>query len=134
MGGLYCVPVLLKDNFDTADMATSGGSIALKDSVPPDDAFMVKQLRDADAIYYRQDQYGGVGIQPACLHQLFLRNDRECLFTRARTGRLQWRHRIGNGCQFWRHRHGLRYRQFDSRTIVPPGTVWYSFDDRANQP
>jgi Asp-tRNA(Asn)/Glu-tRNA(Gln) amidotransferase A subunit family amidase len=31
-------------------MPTSGGSIALKDSVPPDDAFMVRKLREADAI------------------------------------------------------------------------------------
>ena len=50
LGSLYCVPVLLKDNFDTSDMPTSGGSIALKQSTPPDDAFMVQQLRAADAI------------------------------------------------------------------------------------
>jgi len=50
VGPLFCVPVLLKDNYDTADMPTSGGSIALKDSVPPDDAFMVRKLREADAI------------------------------------------------------------------------------------
>lgn len=50
LGPLFCVPVLLKDNFDTADMPTSGGSIALKSSIPPDDAFMVRKLREADAI------------------------------------------------------------------------------------
>jgi amidase len=50
LGPLFCAPVLLKDNFDTADMPTSGGSIALKNSVPPDDAFMVRKLREADAI------------------------------------------------------------------------------------
>ncbi|MEL7047033.1 MAG: amidase family protein, partial [Pseudomonadota bacterium] len=49
-GSLFCVPVLLKDNFDTADMPTSGGSIALKHSRPPDDAFMVRKLREAGAI------------------------------------------------------------------------------------
>jgi len=49
-GQLFCVPVLLKDNFDTGDMPTSGGSMALKDSIPPDDAFMVRKLREADAI------------------------------------------------------------------------------------
>lgn len=47
---LHCVPVILKDNFDTADMATSGGSMVLKNSLPPDDAFMVKKLREAGAI------------------------------------------------------------------------------------
>jgi Asp-tRNA(Asn)/Glu-tRNA(Gln) amidotransferase A subunit family amidase len=50
LGPLYCVSVLFKDNFDTQDMPTSGGSIALKDSRPPDDAFMVRKLREADAI------------------------------------------------------------------------------------
>lgn len=50
LGPLYCVPVLLKDNYDTYDMPTSGGSIALKESIPPNDAFMVGQLRAADAI------------------------------------------------------------------------------------
>lgn len=49
-GPLVCVPVLLKDNFDTADMPTSGGSIALKSSTPPDDAFVVRRLREAGAI------------------------------------------------------------------------------------
>lgn len=47
---LHCVPVILKDNFDTADMATSGGSMVLKTSLPPDDAFMVKKLREAGAL------------------------------------------------------------------------------------
>jgi Asp-tRNA(Asn)/Glu-tRNA(Gln) amidotransferase A subunit family amidase len=50
LGSLFCVPILLKDNFDTADMPTSGGSSALKSSIPPDDAFMVSKLREADAI------------------------------------------------------------------------------------
>jgi len=47
---LFCTPLLIKDNFDTHDMVTSGGSIALKDSYPPDDAFMVQRLREAGAI------------------------------------------------------------------------------------
>jgi amidase len=47
---LHCVPVILKDNFDTADMPTSGGSIALKDSIPPQDAHVVSALRNAGAI------------------------------------------------------------------------------------
>jgi len=50
LGPLYCVPVVVKDNFDTYDFPTTGGSIALKDSIPPDDAFMVRKLREADAI------------------------------------------------------------------------------------
>ena len=44
---LHGIPVVLKDNFDTADMPTTGGSLKLEGSVPPDDAFLVKKLRAA---------------------------------------------------------------------------------------
>jgi Asp-tRNA(Asn)/Glu-tRNA(Gln) amidotransferase A subunit family amidase len=47
---LFCTPLVVKDNFDTHDMVTSGGSMSLKNNIPPDDAFMVQQLRDAGAI------------------------------------------------------------------------------------
>jgi amidase len=50
LGALFCVPVLVKDNFDTHDLPTTAGSMALETSVPPDDAFMVRRLREADAI------------------------------------------------------------------------------------
>ncbi|MGH8221956.1 MAG: amidase [Woeseiaceae bacterium] len=48
---LHGIPVVLKANIDTADrMATSAGSLALADHVPPDDAFLVARLRDAGAV------------------------------------------------------------------------------------
>jgi amidase len=47
---LFCAPIVVKDNFDTHDMVTSGGSITLRNSYPPDDAFMVRKLREAGAI------------------------------------------------------------------------------------
>jgi amidase len=47
---LYGIPVLLKDNIDTADMPTTAGSVALAGSVPPDDAFIARKLREAGAI------------------------------------------------------------------------------------
>ena len=50
LGPLFCAPLLIKDNYDTHDLPTTGGSIALKDDLPPDDAFMVRKLREADAI------------------------------------------------------------------------------------
>jgi len=50
LGSLFCVPMLVKDNFDTHDLVTTGGSVALAESVPPDDAFMVERIRAADAI------------------------------------------------------------------------------------
>ncbi len=50
LGSLFCVPMLVKDNFDTHDMVTTGGSISLAGSYPPDDAFMVRRIREEDAI------------------------------------------------------------------------------------
>lgn len=47
---LHGIPVVLKDNYDTFDLPTTGGSILLEGSIPPDDAFVVKKLRDAGAI------------------------------------------------------------------------------------
>ena len=49
-GPLHCIPVLLKDNVDTFDMATSNGSIIMKNALPPDDAFIADALRDAGAL------------------------------------------------------------------------------------
>jgi amidase len=44
------VPVVLKDNIDTADLPTTAGSVALAGSLPEADAFLVRKLRDAGAI------------------------------------------------------------------------------------
>ncbi len=50
VGPLFGIPVILKDNFDTADMPTTGGSVTLAKAQPLNDAFLVKRLRDAGAI------------------------------------------------------------------------------------
>lgn len=47
---LECVPMIVKDNYDTADLPTTAGSASLGDSFPPDDAFQVARIREAGAI------------------------------------------------------------------------------------
>ena len=50
-GPLFGVPVLIKDNIDTADqMLTTAGSLALADSKPAHDAFIVTRLRESGAV------------------------------------------------------------------------------------
>src|SRR6266478_10120257 len=49
-GPLHCVPVIVKDNYDTVDMPTSAGSLSLKGSIPLRDAFQVRKLREAGAL------------------------------------------------------------------------------------
>lgn len=49
-GPLFCIPVLLKDNYDTAEMPTTGANLALANSQPTEDAPSVAALKNAGAI------------------------------------------------------------------------------------
>jgi Asp-tRNA(Asn)/Glu-tRNA(Gln) amidotransferase A subunit family amidase len=49
-GPLHGIPIILKDNYDTADLPTTAGSIALEGSRPDRDGFQVRKLRDAGAV------------------------------------------------------------------------------------
>lgn len=49
-GALHGIPVMLKDNFNTTDMPTTAGSVALLGWTPPTDAFVTKRLREAGAL------------------------------------------------------------------------------------
>jgi Asp-tRNA(Asn)/Glu-tRNA(Gln) amidotransferase A subunit family amidase len=47
---LHGIAVIVKDNYDTKDLQTTGGSLALKGFVPSEDAYMVKKVREAGGI------------------------------------------------------------------------------------
>lgn len=49
-GKLHGIPIIVKDNYDVEGMATSAGAAALKDSIAPDDAYVVKKLKEEGAI------------------------------------------------------------------------------------
>ncbi|MBD8605312.1 Ig-like domain repeat protein [Aeromicrobium sp. CFBP 8757] len=49
-GDLLGVPIALKDLYDTKDMPTSGGTLALEDWEPGKDAWQVAKLREAGAV------------------------------------------------------------------------------------
>lgn len=49
-GPLHGIPFIVKDNYDTHDMPTTGGSASLTGSIPADDAFQVRRIREAGAI------------------------------------------------------------------------------------
>jgi amidase len=50
LGPLHGIPIALKDNIHTTDMATTGGALAFEGFVPPYEATLTKNLRDAGAI------------------------------------------------------------------------------------
>jgi Asp-tRNA(Asn)/Glu-tRNA(Gln) amidotransferase A subunit family amidase len=49
-GLLHGIPIIVKDNYETAGLQTADGSILLAGWVPPDDSTLVKKLRAAGAI------------------------------------------------------------------------------------
>jgi Asp-tRNA(Asn)/Glu-tRNA(Gln) amidotransferase A subunit family amidase len=50
LGPLHCVPVIVKDNFETHDLPTTAGSLALEGWQPRRDATMVARVRAAGAV------------------------------------------------------------------------------------
>ena len=49
-GPLHGIPVALKDNIHTTNMPTTGGALAFKGLIPPYEATLTKNLKDAGAI------------------------------------------------------------------------------------
>jgi amidase len=47
---LQCIAFVVKDNYDTANLQTTGGSLAMKGVIPLTDAFMVARIRAAGAL------------------------------------------------------------------------------------
>jgi amidase len=49
-GPLHCVPMIVKDNFETIGLQSANGSLALEGFVSQKDAFQVKRVKDAGAL------------------------------------------------------------------------------------
>ena len=49
-GPLHCIPLIVKDNFETLGLQTTGGSLALEGWKPPQDATMVRLVKQAGAV------------------------------------------------------------------------------------
>ena len=49
-GPLHCVPMIVKDNFETKGLQTTDGALAFAGYIPDKDAFQVKRIKEAGAI------------------------------------------------------------------------------------
>lgn len=64
VGPMHCIPLIVKDNFETADLPTTAGSLSLKDMRTGKDAFVVKRLRDAGAIVIAKSNLAEFAFSP----------------------------------------------------------------------
>jgi amidase len=64
VGPLHCVPVIVKDNYETIDMPTTAGSLSLKGMMTGKDAFVVKRLRDAGAVMIAKSNMAEFAFSP----------------------------------------------------------------------
>jgi Asp-tRNA(Asn)/Glu-tRNA(Gln) amidotransferase A subunit family amidase len=64
VGPMHCVPVIVKDNYETRDMPTTAGSLALKGMMTGRDAVVVKRLRDAGAVMIAKSNMAEFAFSP----------------------------------------------------------------------
>src|SRR5258707_10729668 len=64
VGPMHCVPVIVKDNYETIDMPTTAGSLSLKGMMTGKDAFVVKRLREAGAVMIAKSNMAEFAFSP----------------------------------------------------------------------
>lgn len=64
IGPLHCIPMIVKDNFETIDMPTSAGNLALSTWRPTRDATMVRRIREAGAIVLAKSNMAELAFSP----------------------------------------------------------------------
>jgi Asp-tRNA(Asn)/Glu-tRNA(Gln) amidotransferase A subunit family amidase len=64
VGPMHCVPVLVKDNYESVDMPTTAGSLSLQGMMTGKDAFVVKRLRDAGAVMLAKSNMAEFAFSP----------------------------------------------------------------------
>ena len=63
-GPLHCIPVIVKDNFDTIDLPTTAGSLSLEGFVPNRDAFQVRRILEAGGIVMAKSNMAEFAFSP----------------------------------------------------------------------
>jgi len=63
-GPLFCIPTIVKDNFETIGLQTTAGSLSLAGFVPSRDAFQVKRIKEAGAIVLAKSNMAEFAFTP----------------------------------------------------------------------
>jgi amidase len=63
-GPLHCVPLIVKDNFETREMPTTAGSLSLQEMRTGKDATVVRRLREAGAVVLAKSNMAEFAFSP----------------------------------------------------------------------
>ena len=137
-GPLHGIPVLLKDNFDTMDMPTTGGALALSGIVPKADAFQVKKLRQAGVVILGKVNLHELALGLTTISSLGGQTLDPYDLTRAPGGFQRWLRRRRRR-QLRDVRHGDRHERFHSNTQLSqlhrrPEAICGSFESSGHHP
>jgi amidase len=64
VGPLHCIPMIVKDNFDTRGLPTTAGSLSLQGFIPDRDAFQVQRIRAAGALVLAKSNMAEFAFSP----------------------------------------------------------------------
>src|SRR5262244_2439198 len=64
VGPLHCIPMIVKDNFQTIGLQTAAGNIALKGYTPSKDAFQARRIKEAGAIVLAKSNMAEFAFSP----------------------------------------------------------------------
>jgi amidase len=64
VGPLHCIPLIVKDNYETTDMPTSAGSLSLKGVMSKTEGFQIKKLREAGALMLAKSNMAEFAFDP----------------------------------------------------------------------
>ncbi len=113
VGPLHCIPVILKDNFNTFDMPTTGGNVGMKDlAAARPTRSPSSSMRKAGALILAQGQPPGVRARRH-VDQQPRRPGAQSLRPHAHPRRLERRHRRRDRRELRRARHRQRHRPVD---------------------
>jgi amidase len=63
-GPLHCIPMIVKDNFETVGLQSAAGSLTMKGFVSDKDAFQVTKIKEAGAIVLAKSNMGEFAFSP----------------------------------------------------------------------
>ena len=135
VGPLHCVPMIVKDNFETIGLQSANGSLALAGFVSSKDAFQVATIKEAGAIVLAKSNMAEWAFTPyetvSSILPGYTKNpyalDRVTAGSSGGTA-------AAVAASFGAVGLGQRHRQLDSRPLVASGAGRHSIDDGTDEP